>query len=148
MPKNIVFFADGTGNDRAHGFKTNVARLSDRAENMRVGDGGPTWQDLFGSALDAEVDQSNIRQITSYDAGVGAEMGDLIGRATGSGISRNIQDGYHFIVRFYAPGDRIFLFGFSRGAYTVRSLAGLIGLCGVPQRWGRGALIEGGAWRP
>jgi uncharacterized protein (DUF2235 family) len=134
MPKNIVFFADGTGNDRAHGFKTNVAKLSDRAENMRVSAGGPTWQDLSGSALDAEVDHPDIRQITSYDAGVGTEMGDLVGRATGSGISRNIQDGYDFIVRFYAPEDRIFLFGFSRGAYTVRSLAGLIGLCGIAQR--------------
>jgi uncharacterized protein (DUF2235 family) len=134
MPKNIVYFSDGTGNDRAHGFKTNVAKLSDRAENMRVSAGGPTWQDLSGSVLDAEVDRPEIRQITSYDAGVGTEMGDLIGRATGSGISRNIQDGYDFIVRFYAPGDRIFLFGFSRGAYTVRSLAGLIGLCGVARR--------------
>jgi uncharacterized protein (DUF2235 family) len=134
MPKNVVFFADGTGNDRAHGFKTNVAKLSDDAENMRVSAGGPTWQDLSGPALDAEVDRPDISQITSYDAGVGTEMGDLIGRATGSGISRNIQDGYDFIVRFYAPGDRIFLFGFSRGAYTVRSLAGLIGLCGVAQR--------------
>jgi uncharacterized protein (DUF2235 family) len=134
MPKNIVFFADGTGNDRAHGFKTNVAKLSDRAENMRVSAGGPTWQDLSGSALDAEVDHPDIRQITSYDAGVGTEMGDLVSRATGSGISRNIQDGYDFIVRFYAPEDRIFLFGFSRGAYTVRSLAGLIGLCGIAQR--------------
>jgi hypothetical protein len=134
MPKNVVFFADGTGNDRAHGFKTNVAKLSDDAENMRVSAGGPTWQDLSGPALDAEVDRPDVLQITSDDAGVGTEMGDLIGRATGSGISRNIQDGYDFIVRFYAPGDRIFLFGFSRGAYTVRSLAGLIGLCGVAQR--------------
>ena len=88
MPKNVVFFADGTGNDRAHGFKTNVAKLSDDAENMRVSAGGPTWQDLSGPALDAEVDRPDIRQITSYDAGVGTEMGDLIGRPTGSGISQ------------------------------------------------------------
>src|SRR5215210_2273021 len=134
MAKNVVFFADGTGNDRAHGFKTNVAKVNDHAENMRVAAGRPTWQELAGPALDAEVDHRDARQITSYDAGVGTEMGDLIGKATGSGISRNIQDGYDFIVRFYAPGDRIFLFGFSRGAYTVRSLAGLIGLCGVAQR--------------
>jgi uncharacterized protein (DUF2235 family) len=135
MSKNLVFFADGTGNDRAEGFKTNVAKLSDRAQNMRVTEGYQTWQDLSGPALDAEVDHSAVRQITSYDPGVGTEFGDLIGRATGSGISQNIQDGYDFIVRFYNPGDRIFLFGFSRGAYTVRSLAGLIGLCGVPKRW-------------
>ncbi len=136
MTKNIVFFADGTGNDRAEGVKTNVARLSDCAENMRVRQGRPTWQDLAGPELDAEVDHPDVRQITSYDPGVGTEFGDLIGRATGSGISQNIQDGYDFIIRFYNPGDRIFLFGFSRGAYTVRSLAGLIGLCGVPRREG------------
>jgi hypothetical protein len=55
---------------------------------MRVSAGGPTWQDLSGPALDAEVDRPDIRQITSYDAGVGTEIGDLIGRATGSGTSR------------------------------------------------------------
>jgi uncharacterized protein (DUF2235 family) len=137
MTKNIVFFADGTGNDRAEGVKTNVARLSDCAENMRVRQGRPTWQDLSGLELDAEVDHPDVRQITSYDPGVGTEFGDLIGRATGSGISQNIQDGYDFIIRFYNPGDRILLFGFSRGAYTVRSLAGLIGLCGVPRRTGK-----------
>lgn len=134
MAKNLVFFADGTGNDRGQGCKTNVAKLCDRAENMCVADGGPTWQDLRGADLDRELAHPGVRQITSYDAGVGAEFGDPIGKATGSGISRNIQDGYDFLVRFYEPGDRIYLFGFSRGAYTVRSLAGLIGLCGIARR--------------
>ncbi|CAA9281218.1 MAG: hypothetical protein AVDCRST_MAG08-3779 [uncultured Acetobacteraceae bacterium] len=135
MAKNLVFFADGTGNDRAQGRKTNVAKLSDRAENMRVAAGGPTWQHLSGPALDGELAHPGVRQITHYDEGVGTEFGDLVGKATGSGISRNIQDGYDFLVRFHEPGDRVFLFGFSRGAYTVRSLAGLVGLCGVAKRF-------------
>ncbi len=63
--KNLVFFADGTGNDRAQGHKTNVAKLSDRAKNMRVADGGPTWQRLSGVALDAELAHPGVRQITS-----------------------------------------------------------------------------------
>src|SRR3712207_6584889 len=100
MSKNLVFFADGTGNDRAEGFKTNVAKLSDRAQNMRVAVGGPTWQDLSGPMLDAKVDHPDVHQITSYDPGVGTDVGDLIGLATVSGISQNIQDGYDFIVRF------------------------------------------------
>ena len=50
----------------------------------------------------------------------------------GRGIHKNILDGYRYIVHNTAPGDRIFLFGYSRGAYTARSLAGLLGLCGVP----------------
>ena len=135
MARNLVFFADGTGNDRAEGSKTNVAKLSDRAENMRVADGGPTWQHLSGAVLDAELTDPGVRQVTHYDAGVGTEWGDLVGKATGSGISRNIRDGYDFLVRFYEPGDRLFLFGFSRGAYTVRSLAGLLGLCGIARRF-------------
>jgi len=132
VARNLIFFADGTGNDRAERRKTNVAKLSDRAENMRAG--GPTWQDLSGPALDAELTRPDVRQVTHYDPGVGAEWGDLIGKATGSGISRNIRDGYDFLVRFYEPGDRVFLFGFSRGAYTARSLAGLLGLCGIARR--------------
>jgi uncharacterized protein (DUF2235 family) len=144
MAKNVVFFADGTGNDRASGRKTNVAKLCDVAANMRTHLGGKTWQELEGAALDRELAQPGIEQITHYDAGVGTGVGGRIASwlrsATGSGISQNIKDGYDFIVRFYEPGDRIYLFGFSRGAYTVRSLAGLIGLCGVARRFdGNGA---------
>src|SRR6185503_7151966 len=109
MPKNITVFCDGTGNDRTQdGYQTNVAVLCDRV--------------LEGPA-----------QVVYYDAGLGTEWGDLIGKATGSGISKNIQQAYDFVTRTYEPGDNIFVFGFSRGAYTVRSLAGLIGLCGVPK---------------
>jgi hypothetical protein len=52
----------------------------------------------------------------------------------GAGIKRNIADCYEFIINHYRPGDRIFLFGFSRGSYTVRSLANLLMLCGVPTK--------------
>lgn len=139
MAKNIVFFADGTGNDRASGLKTNVAKLCDVAANMRTHLGGKTWQELEGAALDRELALPGIEQITHYDAGVGTgvkgRIAALFKSATGSGISTNIKDGYDFVVRFYEPGDRIYLFGFSRGAYTVRSLAGLIGLCGVARRF-------------
>jgi uncharacterized protein (DUF2235 family) len=138
MSKNVVFFADGTGNDRAHGVKTNVAKLCDLAINMLVHRGGKTWQELEGAALDQELAKPGVEQITHYDAGIGTGMTGRVkawlSSATGSGISQNIQDGYDFLVRFYEPGDRIFLFGFSRGAYTVRSLGGLVGLCGIPKR--------------
>ena len=49
----------------------------------------------------------------------------------GSGLGRNVQSGYRWLAGEYRPGDRIFLFGFSRGAYTVRSLAGMIACCGL-----------------
>src|SRR6202022_3404594 len=58
----------------------------------------------------------------------------LLGSVTGAGIKRNIADCYEFIVNHYEEGDRIYLFGFSRGAYTVRSLANLLMLCGIPTK--------------
>jgi uncharacterized protein (DUF2235 family) len=75
-----------------------------------------------------------IYQIKFYDEGVGSEgsfWSRLIGGATGKGIDDNIKDIYKFIVWNYEPGDELFLFGFSRGAYTARSLAGLIRNCGI-----------------
>ena len=66
----------------------------------------------------------------------------MLGSVTGRGIERNIADCYAFIINHYEPGDRIFLFGFSRGAYTVRSLANLLMLCGVPTKTPSGPLMR------
>ncbi len=74
------------------------------------------------------------KQVKFYGAGVGTGFGfkdQLLGGAFGSGIDKNIQDAYKFLMWNYEMDDQIFLFGFSRGAYTVRSLAGLIRNCGV-----------------
>jgi uncharacterized protein (DUF2235 family) len=54
--------------------------------------------------------------------------------ATGLGITRNLIDCYVAQMKLLRSGDRIFLFGFSRGAYTVRCLAGVLSLCGIPTR--------------
>jgi uncharacterized protein (DUF2235 family) len=62
-----------------------------------------------------------------YDKGVGTRWYEHIrGGVFGFGLSRNIQEGYKFLIGHFEPGDEIYLLGFSRGAYTVRSLAGLI----------------------
>src|SRR5262245_48565829 len=89
-----------------------------------------------------KVDRTQQRAF--YDPGLGAMDGrdrspwrlihDLVSQATGLGISRNIKDCYVALMDLYEPGDSIFLFGFSRGAYTVRSLGGVLTLCGIPQR--------------
>ena len=74
----------------------------------------------------------NHRQIKAYDRGVGTKVGNILrGCAFGVGLSLNIMDGFRFLSQNYQPGDRIYLFGFSRGAYTVRSLASMISLCGL-----------------
>lgn len=129
MPKNIVIFADGTGQDggmRPEQVLSNVYKLY-RA--CRIGPSSP-------------IDPAE--QVTFYDPGLGTDTNatgmtrirkwyrKLLSSVTGRGITVNIADCYEFIINHYDPGDRIFLFGFSRGAYTVRSVANLLMLCGVP----------------
>src|SRR3989442_6390169 len=115
--KRIVICADGTGNTTIKGRGTNVFKLYEA------------------------VDQAGHRftpgltpQVALYHDGVGTESVKwfrLLTGATGWGLSRNVKQLYGELARVYAPGDKIFLFGFSRGAFTVRTLAGLIHACRV-----------------
>jgi hypothetical protein len=59
---------------------------------------------------------------------------NFLSQATGFGLTTNIIDCYEMLIRLWRPGDHIFLFGFSRGAYTVRCLAGVLANCGIPTR--------------
>jgi len=139
MAKNIVVFSDGTGQDGG-------ARPEQRISNIYK---------MYRISRDhAETGIDPSRQVVFYDAGLGTDIGatavtapvrfvqKLLGSATGAGIKRNIADCYEFVVNHYEPGDRIFLFGFSRGAYTVRSVANLLMLCGVPTRHPTGEPIR------
>jgi uncharacterized protein (DUF2235 family) len=115
--KNIVICSDGTGNTAVKGRGTNVFKLFEAV-------------DLNGHRTDPVL----APQVAIYDDGVGTEDFKpvrVLAGATGYGLSRNVKQLYKELVRIYDPGDRIFLFGFSRGAFTVRTLAGLIGFCGV-----------------
>lgn len=116
--KRIITCSDGTWNkpsttQKGKPVRTNVQKIFD---------------------LICKRDSNNILQIKYYDQGIGAE-GNWFTRtfdgATGKGIDNNIMDAYKFIVWNYEPGDEIYLFGFSRGAYTARSLAGLIRKSGI-----------------
>jgi uncharacterized protein (DUF2235 family) len=115
--KRIVICADGTWNrpekDLAKDFPTNVLRLSRAIK--------PT-------------DKDNTPQQVFYDWGIGSYYDKIGGGATGKGIQKNVMDAYRYIVQNYAPSSEIWLFGFSRGAYTVRSLCGLINNCGILKR--------------
>lgn len=85
---------------------------------------------LYNSVIEGEA--RGITQLKWYDEGVGTRWYDrLRGGIAGVGLSKNTCDGYHYLAKNYTPGDHIFLFGFSRGAYTARSLAGLIRNCGI-----------------
>ena len=115
MPKNIVICMDGTGNRGGKTRGTNVWRIYNAVDRFR----------------------SDPKQITYYDDGVGTDsirFLRFIGGAFGIGLERKICDAYGFLVMNYDEGDAVFLFGFSRGAFTVRSLAGMVCRCGLLDR--------------
>lgn len=118
MGKNIALFCDGTGNQFGNR-NSNVVKLFVAA---RKNEGG---------------------QVAYYDPGVGTfglsealfewqkVPAKVLGLAFGWGITRNIEEAYAFLMRHYVPGDRVYLFGFSRGAYAARALAGMIRAVGL-----------------
>ncbi|MGQ9426598.1 DUF2235 domain-containing protein [Gilvimarinus sp. F26214L] len=110
--KRICIFADGTWNSPEQGGATNVLQMA--------------------RAVMPHVD--GVEQIAFYDWGVGTDRKQLSGGIRGEGIDKNIQDCYRFIVHNYNAGDQLYFFGFSRGAYTVRSLAGFIRNAGLLKR--------------
>ena len=110
--KRIAIFADGTWNSPEQDDPTNVLRFS-RAVKPKVG---------------------QVEQIAFYDWGVGTDRKKMSGGLSGAGIDKNIMDCYRFLVHNYHKGDQLFFFGFSRGAYTVRSLAGFIRNSGLLKR--------------
>lgn len=126
MAKNIVICADGTWNRPT--VHTNVDRLF----NTLPGEPNAVAKT---KAIDAFIYRSTPEQVAFYLEGVGARASrnDLLAGATGTGLHDKVLDGYLLVSRIYQPGDKIFLFGFSRGAYTVRSLAGLIAKAGLMQ---------------
>jgi len=83
--------------------------------------------------LIAPDDDAGHPQLVNYVPGVGVKGGltHLLGGAFGYGLSGNVADGYRWLCEHWQPGDQIYLFGFSRGAYTARSLGGFIRKCGL-----------------
>ncbi len=128
LAKNILIFSDGTG--QIGGIRPDQ-KLSNVYKLYRALRPGPA------SFIDPR------QQVAFYDPGLG--KGEVSGwtfkrtkqfleATVGTGIDTNIIDCYEAIIAAYEVGDRICLFGFSRGAYTVRALASVLNLCGVPTR--------------
>ena len=110
MAKRIIFCADGTWDKPQDA--TNVYKLY-------------------------KAMATTASQVPYYDDGVGATglpLEHLVGGAFGFGLFQKVKDGYSKIAQVYEEGDEIFIFGFSRGAYTARSLAGMIAICGLPTK--------------
>ncbi|WP_372891238.1 phospholipase effector Tle1 domain-containing protein [Rhodosalinus sp.] len=139
MSKNIVIFSDGTAmvaGRRPDELRSNIYKLYDAA---RIGPDSP-------------IDPAD--QIAFYEAGLGTEeiagpawlrpisyLKRLLSLGLGTGLMSNVADIYKTILKYYEPGDRIFLFGFSRGAYTARCVCGVMNLCGVPTRAADGSAL-------
>jgi len=83
--------------------------------------------------LVAKHDPAGVPQVLYYDQGVGTgnSIDRLTGGAFGNGLDDNIFDAYHFLVANYEPGDELYFFGFSRGAFTARSVVGMARKCGI-----------------
>ncbi|MBD2072571.1 DUF2235 domain-containing protein [Phormidium sp. FACHB-592] len=114
--KRLVVCCDGTWQDLDCKYPTNVVKIA-QAVKAVASDGVP--------------------QIVHYSEGIGTgpeKFDRWLGGAFGWGIDRRIQNAYRFLCFNYEAGDEIYLFGFSRGAYTARSLAGFIYKCGLLAR--------------
>lgn len=115
MCKNIIICEDGTGNSGGTGEVTNVWRLYEAVA----------------------LHHPEQEQVAKHDDGVGTQSFKfvrILGLGIGAGLSRNLAELYHYLIRRYDEGDRIFLFGFSRGAFTVRTLANILYFCGIADR--------------
>ncbi len=114
--KRLIVCCDGTWQKLDSNYPTNVVKIA--------------------QAIKPVCDDGITQQIVYYDEGVGTgdRLDRIFGGAFGWGIDKNIQDAYRFLCLNYQTGDEIYLYGFSRGAYTVRSLAGLILCSGLLER--------------
>src|SRR5712692_5991113 len=118
MAKSIVVCCDGTGNQ----FGQNNSNVLKLYSTLVIQAGVQTAYYHPG------VGTMGARNALST---VGKLWTQVRGLAFGYGFSDNIADVYSFLMGEFDPGDRIFIFGFSRGAYTARALCGLLQMCGL-----------------
>lgn len=120
--KRLVFCFDGTWNRIDAAYSTNVVITAESVLPLA---------------------SNNISQLIYYHEGVGTSRGDRIrGGMFGSGLVQNLADGYRFLIFNHTPGDEVYVFGFSRGAYTARSFVGLVNCCGILLRKDAGRVKE------
>jgi uncharacterized protein (DUF2235 family) len=118
--KRLVVCCDGTWN----------------RPDQQTKDGAPCPTNVIKLAYRVAKRDGEVLQILFYDQGVGTGnvVDRYLGGALGRGLSDNIFDAYRFLLANYEPGDEIYLFGFSRGAFTARSVAGMIRKVGIIRR--------------
>ena len=113
-PKNIIVLSDGTGNAGGRSRGTNVWRIRE--------------------AVESDSTEAGLEQVVIYEDGVGTSAYKpiaILGLGFGAGITRDLISLYSRIIQTYRPGDHVYLFGFSRGAFTIRLLAFMLYRCGL-----------------
>ena len=132
LPKKLIVCCDGTWQDSDNGWVKGKWGKPGHLAN-------PSNVTRLARAV-KDVDESHHQQIVYYQAGIGTGLSlwdHIVGGGTGLGLSENIREAYTFLANNYAEHDdlvepdSIFLLGFSRGAFTARSLGGLIGAVGI-----------------
>ncbi|KAF1986378.1 hypothetical protein K402DRAFT_332875 [Aulographum hederae CBS 113979] len=126
-PKKIVICCDGTWQNKDNGWEKDG--IFDFTGHPQI----PSNVTRIARALLPE-NSAGHPQIVYYQAGVGTGYGltnTLLGGATGAGLSENIREAYAFLADNYMDGDDLFFIGFSRGAYTARSIAGMVSSVGL-----------------
>jgi uncharacterized protein (DUF2235 family) len=133
MARKLALYFDGTWN--TPGSETNVSRLFKLTASRAAYRGHLLKRK---AQKDAQEANNDVNQVKYYHKGVGTTWGSrILGGMFGLGLSKNIRDGLLWLGQNYQADDEIFVFGFSRGAYTARSLVGLIRKCGIPRQSGR-----------
>ncbi|WP_423906443.1 DUF2235 domain-containing protein [Candidatus Spongiihabitans sp.] len=118
MSKNIVICYDGTGNEYGDN-NTNVVKIFEHIvrDKEQIGFYDP-----------------GVGTFSSLGRNFGKKVGAVLGKAFGAGLQQNIEDGYEYLMNRFEEGDKVFIFGFSRGAFTARKLAGMLHCFGVLQK--------------
>ncbi|WP_051335367.1 DUF2235 domain-containing protein [Methylocapsa acidiphila] len=145
--KQLILLLDGTWNDADIGpYDTNIVRLRELINKSLEPDRLATGAKHFAGSR--EYSEDNRQRIIFYERGVGtgALVDRVFGGAFGGGLGDNVRRAYKFLSWYYAPGDQIFIFGFSRGAYTARSLVGLIACSGLLKRASCNPELEARVW--
>ena len=118
MSKNIIICYDGTGNEYGKN-NTNVVKTF---ENIVRNEGQVAFYD------------QGVGTFSCLGLNLGKKIGILLGKGFGVGLQQNINNGYEYLMNRFEPKDKVFIFGFSRGAFTARALAGMLYHFGVLQK--------------
>ncbi|MCK1384395.1 DUF2235 domain-containing protein [Bradyrhizobium sp. 21] len=155
MRKRIILLLDGTWNDADFSlYDTNIIRLREIISGSLMGTApltstaskGPQLKPGERIASGRSLD-GTFENIVFYERGIGTDAGDRFrGGTFGDGLERNVRRAYKFLSFHYRFGDEIFIFGFSRGAYTARSLVGYVAAAGLLRQEWCTSNIENVAW--